>query len=230
MDAFVDDTGVSQHHDVYPTKICDILLGEFYSDVSASFCIHRFQSMATSKERNRFLEELWARHVPDKNTYNRTASGRTVVTRRVFQRLTAPAWAFYDCRYCVDPDAVCHRHQFVLFGYDGIRRYVEAWERGRFQNRTPSSMDVTETQDETGLMDCLRLEETPDELFRAETADRVDVMDAYNEALRAMWWEFRRCRGDIFYRDTGVYLPPVVRFPQSNLYRAFRESHHHSQS
>lgn len=176
------------------------------------------------KERNLFLEELWARHVPDKNVYELSQSGRKQVVRRVFQRHSAPVWAFYDCRYCVDPDIVCRKHQFVIFGHDGVRRYVESWEQGRFARRRPSVVRPEEPLTKI-MVDYLQIQDGPHRLANEETADRADIIDECFADFRSLWYEFRLCRGDIFLRDTGVHLPVCVRFPQSNLYRAFRENH-----
>lgn len=43
----------------------------------------------------------------------------------VFQREDAPLDAFYDCRRCVALEEVCRKHQFALYGENGVRRYLQ---------------------------------------------------------------------------------------------------------
>lgn len=182
--------------------------------------------MSELKSKRQMLADLWKRHVPDKNLYETLESGRRSVVRRVFQRRDAPEWAFYDCCWCTSPMAVCYNHQFVLYGHDGVRRYIE--DRNGFHqalrqgNVSSSSTEVLKDI----LTEYLNLT-SPEvmDLLCTETACRVDVMDECDAAFRSLWSEFRAKRGNIFHRDTGVYLPMCCRFPQSNLYIAFREAH-----
>jgi len=185
------------------------------------------------------LDELWARHVPDKNLYQTTDAGRRFVVARVFQRKSAPMWAFFDCETCVRNDVVCSRHQFVIYGHHGVQQYVENgyyWRdtdfppmprpprRNRGRSSTASNTSV-ETLSRI-LTDTLNLKpDFLDDLLRSEVSLRVDIMDEHDADHRALWRSFRSDLGEIFLRETGIHLPPCSRFPQGNLYTAFREAH-----
>lgn len=184
------------------------------------------------------LNELWARHVPDKNIYGVTNAGRRVVVARVFQRKSAPMWAFYDCESCVRNDVICSRHQFVIHGHYGVQRYVEDgyyWRdceypimpRAPRRNRARKpSAEETAAELSRILTDVLKLNSPElDDLLRSEVSLRVDIQDEHEAFHRSLWKSFRSEMGHIFHRETGVHLPICCRFPQSNLYAAFREAH-----
>lgn len=81
------------------------------------------------------LEDLWARHVTEKNEYVAGSDGRRIVRRRVFQRRDAPEWTWDNCHYCLSSGVVCREHQFELRGIDGIERYVkEVMQTGWFRH------------------------------------------------------------------------------------------------
>lgn len=81
------------------------------------------------------LEDLWARHITEKNEYVQGSDGRRIVRRRVFQRRDAPGWAWDCCHYCLSPGVVCREHQFELRGNDGVDRYVkEVVQTGWFRH------------------------------------------------------------------------------------------------
>lgn len=169
------------------------------------------------QSRQAFLEDLWKRNVPDKTQRLELRNGQNMVTKRVFQKKSAPR-AILTCDQCKHPKFVCRKHQFSLFGHDGVRRYVDAWYHHR--QPEPRLSDV---------MASLNLQsDEADDLERQETADRVDVMDEYFAKSRELFNQFRLRRGELFYRDTGIQLPICCKFPQSNLYRAYRDYHQHA--
>lgn len=80
-------------------------------------------------------DDLWERHLPDKNTYISRSEGRRVIHRRVFQRRDAPSWSLDNCHYCMCTDIVCKNHQFELYGNKGVDAYVkEVMETGWFRH------------------------------------------------------------------------------------------------
>lgn len=183
------------------------------------------------------LDDLWARHVPDKNVYHTTDAGRRIVVARVFQRKNAPMWAFYKCPTCVRIEVVCSRHQFVIHGQHGVHQYVRDgyyWRdsitecpmpRPTRRNRVRRQPDPVETLTNL-LTDSLNLSpDAVDELLSSEVSLRVDIMDEHDADHRALWQAFRSDLATIFHRETGIHLPICSRFPRSNLYRAFRECH-----
>ena len=174
------------------------------------------------KQRDVIVTNLWARHIPDKNRYDYTKAGRPIVVRRVFQKEKAPLWAYYHCQRCVDNSTVCRKHQFVLYGEDAVRHYVEA------QIRCLSKVDRMSRILKEVTTATMNPEQT-DEIYAAETADRADLGDEYMLEIRSIWWEFRRCRSEIFHRDTGIHLPLCCKFPRDNLYQAFRDHHTYKQ-
>jgi hypothetical protein len=181
------------------------------------------KAMSIQSRRQAFIEDLWRRNVPDKTTRLQLKGGQIIVTRRVFQKKSAPVWAFYDCTRCRDIDFVCKKHQFALFGHDGVRHYVDTWTRNSGQEMMLSN-----------LMDSLKVDEEDEEVVKEctnllceETGDRADVMDEYMAETRKLFNQFRLRRGEVFYRDTGIHLPICCKFPQSNLYRAYRDYHQH---
>lgn len=171
----------------------------------------------SSSQREAIATSLWARHVPDKNLYDCTKTGRPVVIRRVFQREKAPMWTFYQCERCVSLYSVCRRHQFVLHGEDGVRHYVESQLRCLPKTEEMVKRDVQRH--------AVLSKEGAYAIRSAETADRVDIMDEYLMDSKALWWEFRRCRSEIFREDTGIHLPICCKFPRDNLYKAFTDHH-----
>lgn len=187
---------------------------------------------------NGVLNELWARHVPDKNVYGTSSGGRKIVVAWVFQRKSAPMWAFYDCESCVRNDVVCGRHQFIIRGHHGVQRYIEDgyyWRdcehpmmpRPPRRNRANAVTSEEAAADLSRILtEVLRLNSPElDDLMRSEVSLRVDIQDEHEAFHRSLWRSFRSELAAIFHRETGVHLPPCSRFPQSNLYAAFREAH-----
>ena len=79
-------------------------------------------------------DDLWERHIPEKNTYV-DRDGRKVIHRRVFQRRDAPGWSLDNCHYCLCPGVVCRNHQFELIGNKGVDAYVaEVMQTGWFRH------------------------------------------------------------------------------------------------
>lgn len=179
----------------------------------------------SDQTRQAFLEDLWRRNVPDKTVRLELKNGQTIVTKRVFQKKTAPKWAFYDCTVCRRVDAVCRKHQFCLVGPNAVRHYVDSWLRSRSSS---SATDVDTTKLSSVLMNLNLASSVSVDLECQETADRVDVMDEYFAKSRELFNDFRLRRSDVFYRDTGIHLPLCCKFPQSNLYRAYRDYHQHA--
>lgn len=64
-----------------------------------------------------------------------------------------------------------------------------------------------------------------EDLCCMETALRVDIVDECDALYRLCWNQFRADLSALFHRETGLYLPPCCRFPRSNLYLAYRQSH-----
>lgn len=86
-------------------------------------------------DKEEVMDDLWERHIPNKNTYITRSEGRRAIHRRVFQRRDAPGWSLDNCHYCMCTDMVCKNHQFELYGRKGIDDYVkEVMETGWFRH------------------------------------------------------------------------------------------------